>query len=149
MGSGLHQTLPGGLLQVHADFNRHKVTGLHRRVNMFVYLNPEWDEKYGGHLELWPRDLSKCEQRILPTLGRFVVFSTTDFSYHGHPAPLTCPPDRSRRSLALYYYTSTRPSEDCISGDCDMERRTTNFVHPKCVCTSSGCRAQGKDSSAD
>jgi len=139
MGSGLHQSIEGGLLGVHSDFNKHKVTGLHRRVNIFVFFNPDWEDSYEGHLELWPRDLSVCQARILPVLGRFAVFSSTDFSYHGHPHPLTCPPHRSRRSLALYYYTQSRPSSECIDGDCDGERRTTNFVTPKCHCGEPGC----------
>jgi hypothetical protein len=33
------------------------------------------------------------------------MFTTTSNSYHGHPSRLTCPEDRARRSLALYYYT--------------------------------------------
>lgn len=138
-GSGLHQTLPGGLLGLHSDFNKHKVTGLHRRVNMFVYLNPDWKESYGGHLELWPKDLSVCQVNLLPTLGRFAMFSSTDFSYHGHPKPLACPNGRSRRSLALYFYTKTRPPEDCINHQCDVQRHTTNFVEGKCECGKPGC----------
>jgi hypothetical protein len=48
--------------------------------------------------------------------GRLAVFSTTDFSFHGHPDPLTCPEGRSRRSIALYYFSAGRPEEE-ISGD--------------------------------
>jgi hypothetical protein len=41
-----------------------------------------------------------------------VVFATTDFSYHGHPSPLNCPEDRTRRSVAMYYYTAGRPASE-------------------------------------
>lgn len=123
-GSGIHQTLPGGKLAVHADFNQYEEYGLHRRVNVFIYLNPDWEESYGGHLELWSRDLKSCEQRILPTMGRFVVFSSTDFSYHGHSAPLSCPKGRSRRSLAMYYYTTSRPPSECINSNCFSKHST-------------------------
>jgi hypothetical protein len=34
------------------------------------------------------------------------IFATTENSYHGHPEPLTCPDDRVRRSIAMYYYTA-------------------------------------------
>jgi len=70
-----------------ADGSAGKVR-LHRRVNVFVYLNHDWRDEYGGHLELWSRNLSSCGARILPRLGRFAVFSSTDFSFHGHPTPL-------------------------------------------------------------
>ncbi len=111
-GGGLHQIVPGGFLKVHADFNWHKDLKLDRRLNVIVYLNRDWKEEYGGHLELWNRDMTRCERRVLPIFNRCVVFSTTDFSYHGHPEPLTCPEGMTRKSLALYYYSNGRPSEE-------------------------------------
>src|SRR5581483_6543461 len=107
-GGGLHQIERGGYLKIHADFDRHEKLGLQRRLNVLVYLNRDWDESYGGALELWDRAMTHPVVRVLPVFNRCVVFSTTDQSYHGHPEPLTCPPDRRRRSLALYYYTAAR-----------------------------------------
>ena len=46
---------------------------------------------------------------MLPVFNRLLIFATLDNAYHGHPDPLTCPPDRARRSMALYYYTVERP----------------------------------------
>ena len=94
-GAGPHQILPGGFLKVHTDFNWHPKLKLDRRLNLLVYLNKEWREEYGGHLELWNREVTVCERRILPVFNRTVVFSTTDFSFHGHPTPLACPPAMS------------------------------------------------------
>jgi hypothetical protein len=111
-GGGLHQIVPGGFLKVHADFNWHKQLKLDRRLNILVYLNRDWKEEYGGHLELWNRDMTRCEQRILPIFNRCVIFSTTDFSYHGHPEPLKCPDGMTRKSLALYYYSNGRPADE-------------------------------------
>lgn len=111
-GGGLHQIPRGGFLKIHADFNRHEKLRLDRRLNAICYLNEDWRDDYGGHLELWPADMSACRQRILPVFNRLVVFNTTDFSYHGHPTPLTCPEDRTRKSLALYYYSNGRPQEE-------------------------------------
>jgi Rps23 Pro-64 3,4-dihydroxylase Tpa1-like proline 4-hydroxylase len=105
-GGGLHQIERGGHLKVHADFNRHPRTGLWRRLNVLLYLNKDWQEDYGGALELWSTDMSKCEQRIMPLFNRCVVFSTTDTSFHGHPEPLMCPEGTTRKSIALYYYTA-------------------------------------------
>lgn len=115
-GGGLHQILPGGKLGVHADFNRYGRLELDRRLNVLVYLNRDWREEWGGHLELWTADMKTCVRRLAPLFNRLVCFSTTDFSYHGHPEPLRCPTGRSRRSLALYYYSNGRPAEE-VTGD--------------------------------
>jgi len=109
-GGGLHEIERGGFLKIHADFNRHPRLRLERRLNLLIYLNKDWREEYGGHLELWPADMSSCARRILPVFNRCVVFSTTDVSFHGHPEALTCPPGWSRKSIALYYYSVGRPA---------------------------------------
>jgi len=111
-GGGLHQIEPGGFLKIHADFNVHPKLKLDRRLNMLIYLNKEWRDEYGGHLELWSRDQSKCVTKILPIFNRTVIFSTTDTSFHGHPHPLTSPPGTSRKSVSLYYYTAGRPKAE-------------------------------------
>lgn len=111
-GGGLHQIEPGGYLKIHADFNRHSRLKLDRRLNLLLYLNEGWEEGWGGHLELWDREMTRCARRILPVFNRCVIFSTNDDSFHGHPEPLRCPPGRTRKSLALYYYTNGRPPEE-------------------------------------
>ena len=107
-GGGLHQIMPGGKLSLHVDFNKYKRKNLERRLNILVYLNDNWEDSYGGYLELWDKDVTKAEVKILPILNRMALFSTTETSWHGHPDPLTCPANRSRRSVALYYYTVGR-----------------------------------------
>ena len=106
-GGGLHRSLRGGFLNVHADFTaHHQDPHLHRRVNLLLYLNPDWDDAWGGALELWSPDMSRRVTTIAPTSNRVVLFTTTETSFHGHPEPLRCPPDVARRSLALYYFTA-------------------------------------------
>jgi Rps23 Pro-64 3,4-dihydroxylase Tpa1-like proline 4-hydroxylase len=111
-GGGLHQIEEGGFLKIHADFNVHPKLKLDRRLNMLIYLNHDWRDEYGGHLELWDSSMHQCRQRILPAFNRTVIFSTTDASFHGHPHPLTPPPGRTRKSVSLYYYTTGRPADE-------------------------------------
>lgn len=106
LGGGLHETARGGHLSVHADFNVHPHTKMLRRLNLILFLNEDWEEEFGGALELWDRDMKACQKSVLPVMGRAVVFNTDSTSYHGHPDPLTCPDTRFRRSIALYYYTA-------------------------------------------
>ena len=58
-GSGLHLTSRGGRLAIHADFNRYKKFDLRRRVNTFVFLNPDWPDGHGGHLEACARVVAR------------------------------------------------------------------------------------------
>lgn len=108
IGGGLHETFDGGKLGIHVDFNRHRYYGLHRRMNLILFLNKSWDEKFGGALELWDKKMEKCEKKVYPLFNRAVIFNTTDDSYHGHPDPMKLPTNFSRKSVALYYYTSDR-----------------------------------------
>mmetsp|Transcript_11967 Transcript_11967/g.20209 ORF Transcript_11967/g.20209 Transcript_11967/m.20209 type:complete len:288 (+) Transcript_11967:126-989(+) len=125
-GSGVHMAGNGGYLQIHADFNyKDQRTGtvathfndavMVRRVNTLFYLNPLWDESFGGHMELWDRQLKSCVQTIsISPFGRYLVFTSNDFSFHGHPTPMKLPRGRMRRALSLYYYTKESfPVADC------------------------------------
>ena len=120
-GGGLHETKAGGHLSVHADFNVHTGMDLIRRINLLIYLNEDWDEAFGGNLELWDERMEACVERVSPLLGRAVIFNTDADSFHGQPEPLACPPDSSRRSVALYYYTAAP------DGVRNIRRRTTQF----------------------
>lgn len=111
-GGGLHETLPGGFLKLHADFNKHYGTGYDRRINILLYLNKDWKSEYGGNVELWDTELTKCEVSVEPRYNTMVIFNTTDFSYHGHPDPLKCPEGMSRKSIAMYYFSDGRPAHE-------------------------------------
>ncbi len=112
LGGGIHETQRGGYLMVHADFNKHPELKLDRRLNIIIYLNRDWPDEYGGHLELWDKPMQRCVQKIAPLAGRCVIFKTGRDTWHGHPHPLNCPEERTRQSLALYYYSNGRPVEE-------------------------------------
>lgn len=105
-GGGIHQSTRGGYLNIHADFTVHPHhRHWQRRINLLVYLNENWQEEYGGKLELWDKEMRGCVESVLPVFNRCVIFNTDPDSYHGHPDPMTCPEGTYRRSIALYYYT--------------------------------------------
>ncbi len=119
-GGGLHQSGPGGFLNVHTDFtNHHYHKHWRRQVNLILYLNPNWEDGWGGALELWDREMRQCVEKIAPLFNEALIFRTDDISYHGFPDPLRCPEGESRKSLALYYYTAE--AEDGV------KVRSTNY----------------------
>ncbi len=113
LGGGTHENRAGQLLQAHIDFNYHPSERWHRRLNLIVYLNHDWNEAWGGNLELWrdPYADATPAARIAPAFNRCVIFETTEHSWHGFDT-ITLPPEqaqRSRKSVALYFYTRERP----------------------------------------
>ncbi len=113
-GGGLHQSIKGAFLNVHVDYNIHPKTKYHRRLNVLLYMNKHWKDHYQGHLELWDmqNEEKRCLEKIAPSFNRCVIFETNEISFHGHPKPLNTPKEISRKSLATYYYTKTRPQQE-------------------------------------
>lgn len=111
-GGGLHQSGPGGFLNVHTDFSMHHYQkNWRRRVNVIVYLNPGWKEEWGGALEFWEMGMKRCGAKYTPLLNHAVIFTTDERSLHGFPDPLKCPAGVARKSLAFYYYTVEEHAE--------------------------------------
>jgi len=105
-GGGLHRSMAGGFLNVHSDFNaHHSKPRWRRRVNLLLYLNPEWRPEWGGELQLWSKDMKGCVSQIEPIGNRILAFNTDQDSLHGHPEALRFPEGVARQSLALYYFT--------------------------------------------
>ena len=110
-GGGLHCTERGGRLGVHHDFNflgNEWNPDYYRKCNLIIFLNDKWDDSWGGGLELWDKELISKTHTIMPKLNRAVLFNIED-APHGHPDPLNCPIEESRRSLAFYFYDKIAP----------------------------------------
>ncbi|EAU71023.1 hypothetical protein BL107_05819 [Synechococcus sp. BL107] len=124
LGGGIHSSLNDGFLKMHADFNWHDRLKLYRRLNLLIYLNPDWDKSWGGELCLACKTDQglHIEKTIEPLFNTTVLFTTTDQSFHGHPEPMSLPEGKFRNSLALYYYVSEKPVNSA-----DIQRSYTDY----------------------
>jgi Rps23 Pro-64 3,4-dihydroxylase Tpa1-like proline 4-hydroxylase len=116
-GGGFHKIGTNGFLNLHTDFNNYKdrnLGSLDRRINLLLYLNPEWQDDYNGKLWICDKEKKTIVKQIAPIVNRCVIFSTTSKSVHGHPEPLKTPVDVTRDSLALYYYTLNTNGNKCF-----------------------------------
>lgn len=107
MGSGIHQGTNGSFLDIHIDFNIHHKLDVHRRLNLLIYLQKDWKDEFGGHLEMWDSKMTKCEKKVLPAFNRAVIFETSEISYHGY-GKITIPEGVTRKSFFAYFYTKER-----------------------------------------
>lgn len=117
VGGGTHENLTGTELNYHIDFNYHPARKWHRRLNLILFLNEQWEAAWGGVLQLhrnaW-EDSGTPDAEVIPAFGRAVIFETSERSWHGFEAVATAPDGSvlSRRSIALYFYTEDRPLDE-------------------------------------
>lgn len=104
-GGGMHTTKRGGHFAIHSDYNRHKETGLTNKMVFITYLS-DWQQDWGGELELWDCQGKQCVTKINPELGRSVLMLNGRQNYHGHPTPWNAPDGAARRSVANYYFAN-------------------------------------------
>ncbi len=104
-GGGMHESFRGGFLKIHSDFVFIKKRKLKRMLNLLLYLNEEWEDGWGGAIELWKEDMSEMFLKVSPKINNALIFRTDLESNHGFPDPIKCPENFSRKSIALYYYT--------------------------------------------
>jgi 2OG-Fe(II) oxygenase superfamily len=105
-GSGYHLMARGAKFDVHVDRNTAYETGLARRLSLIIYLNKNWKPEYGGQLELWNSDATRCEAVVEPIFNRTVIFEIGEGYFHGVPHIVACPKGVSRNCFVVYYHTA-------------------------------------------
>ncbi len=112
-GGGLHTHKNGGKLNFHLDYDIHPKLIMQRRINLIIFLNPDWDISWGGELGFWSNDEqnkkpNKLIKKIAPIFNRAVFFDTSQNSWHGLVSKVQTTNNSCRNSVAVYYLTSPR-----------------------------------------
>ena len=99
------------------DYSIHPKLKLQRKLNLIIYLAENWNNDWGGGLELWSHNEEnnkpkRKEVTVDNIFNRAVLFDTTQNSWHGFPEPLSCPENTYRKSLAVYYLTDPPEGTD-------------------------------------
>lgn len=129
-GAGLHQGKNGSFLDIHVDFSVHPTLKKHRRLNVILFLNKNWNDSYGGLLELWNHDVTDCGQLVSPQFNRCVIFECSEISFHGYDK-ITCPEGVTRKSFYAYFYTEV--TENVRYHDTIFKARPKEGVQKKIV----------------
>ena len=112
-GGGFHQSGDGGYLDMHVDFNIHpEHKTWFRMLNVLLYLNPDWQDDYGGHL-LVKTSPDATPRAISPQFNRGVIMTTTESTYHGFRR-MKLPAGVTRRSIAAYGYRLVAEGESAV-----------------------------------
>lgn len=69
-------------LNPHLDNSHDKDRALWRVLNLLYYITPNWEQQYGGNLELWPDGLSKPQITIHSKFNRLAIMATHNDSLH-------------------------------------------------------------------
>jgi hypothetical protein len=112
-GAGYSRSFTGDSLKLHTDFNWNEQIKVHRMLSFIIYLNPEWKEEWGGHLQFTDFNKEHVIQNVAPVFNRAIIWRYHKRGFHGYPQPLTCPAGMSRNTFRLfYYYSDARHKED-------------------------------------
>jgi len=126
-GTGIHRIKSNGFSQLHTDFNIYHSQNrmLDRRVNLLIYLNPDWKPEHKGQLCLCDKNTNMCAKKIDPIMNRCVIFTTTSSSIYGMPEALNMPNDGASQYIAVYYYTENTQCDNDVDFEGCAPRGTT------------------------
>lgn len=99
---GISAMCKGHFLNPHLDNSHDKDRQMWRVLNLLYYVSPDWSEKDGGSLELWPDGVEGERITIPAKFNRLVVMATHDASWHSVD-PIKS--DAVRRCISNYYFS--------------------------------------------
>jgi Rps23 Pro-64 3,4-dihydroxylase Tpa1-like proline 4-hydroxylase len=99
---GLSLMGDGHYLNPHLDNSHDKDRDLWRVFNLLYYVSPNWNDRKGGSLELWPDGVKKEQITVESRCNRLVVMATNQNSWHSVSPILV---DETRCCVSNYYFS--------------------------------------------
>lgn len=91
-------------LNPHLDNSHDKDRERWRVLNVLFYITPDWQQEYGGNLELWPDGLKEKQTTIHSKFNRLAVMATHNRSLHSVSPVIH---EGYRCCVSNYYFSKT------------------------------------------
>jgi Rps23 Pro-64 3,4-dihydroxylase Tpa1-like proline 4-hydroxylase len=101
----------GQFLNPHLDNSHEKDQQRWRVLNLLYYVSPEWENGFGGNLEIWPDGVRNQPVTIDSCFNRLAVMATHGDSWHS-VSPITT---NMYRACVSNYYFSDKPLKESDS----------------------------------
>lgn len=98
---GISMMGKGQFLNPHLDNSHDKERNRWRVLNLLYYVTPDWENVYGGNLEVWPNGLEEKPTTIYSKFNRLVIMATHNDSLHS-VSPVVY--DGFRCCVSNYYF---------------------------------------------
>jgi hypothetical protein len=99
----------GDFLDPHIDNSHDQFQKVYRRLNLLYYVTPNWRREYGGHLELWNKDVTE-RVTIESSFNRLVLMETHSLSWHS--VSQVTQPEGRRCCVSNYYFSEESPKKE-------------------------------------
>ena len=101
---GLSLMAKDNYLNPHLDNSHDKDRKLWRVLNLLYYVTPNWKQKNGGNLEVWPKGIKNEPIEITSKFNRLAIMATHNYSWHSVNKVTV---DDVRCCVSNYYFSET------------------------------------------
>jgi hypothetical protein len=99
-------------LGCHYDFNWNDRIRLHRKLTSLLYITPDWNDEWGGHIQYWDDNIdvnpnSPLIESVSPKFNRLVINENVKQAPYHRVSEVKSPEDKPRCAIRFFYYIST------------------------------------------
>lgn len=105
---GISAMSKGAYLRPHLDNSHDKSRGRYRVLNLLYYVTPNWQQEFGGSLQLWDEGPRGSPRTISSAFNSLVLMITNKESWHSVNEVLH---DDRRCCISNYYFSRKSPNE--------------------------------------